>query len=131
MTSKLPAYIYYTKAPNERTFFTIAMSTLYFRSPHHLGQPEIVIRSARSCSLRGFLAYRVNYHKRTNFTLRDDIYRFFDFTIKNIYSSDTNSIKLKNLNGYLDSETSKTTVHDIGKITKFVNTVLNALQQEP
>ncbi|MBB6208497.1 hypothetical protein [Borreliella lanei] len=129
LPSKPPAYIYYTKAPNESTFFTIAIHTPHFGGPH-LGQLEIVIR-AHDLAPQGFLVYRVNHHERTSSNINRRYYRFFDSTIKNIHRADTSNIKLKNLSGYLESKISNTILDDRGKITKFVNTVLNALQQEP
>ncbi|WP_215538989.1 hypothetical protein, partial [Borreliella bavariensis] len=61
-------------------------------------------KSERSCLSRGYFWHiELTITNEPTLTLRDDIYRFFDSTIKNIYKSDTSSIKLKNLNGYLDS----------------------------
>lgn len=129
MPPKPPAYIYYTKAPNESTFFTIAIRTPNFGGSH-LGQLEIVIR-ANDLAPQGFLVYRVNHHERNSSSLNRRYYRFFNSTIKNIHRADTSSIRLKNLSGYLDSEISNTIVDNRGKITKFTNTVLEALQHEP
>ncbi len=127
MPPKPPAYIYYMKAPNESTVFTIALHTPNFGG-RHLGQLEIVIR-AHDLAPQGFMVHRVNHYQRNNLNKR--YYRFFDSTIKNISGADTSSIRLKNLDGYSDSIKSNTIINDRGKITKFINTVLEALQHEP
>ncbi|WP_418457435.1 hypothetical protein [Borreliella andersonii] len=74
---------------------------------------------------------RVYHHERTSSNLNRRYYKFLDSTIKNIHRTDTNNIKLKNLSRYLESKISNTILDNRDKITKFVNTVLNALQQEP
>ncbi|WP_183227438.1 hypothetical protein [Borreliella afzelii] len=127
MPPKPPSYIYYMKPTQESTFFTIALSTPNFGG-RHLGQLEIVIR-AYDLAPQGFMVHRVNHHQRNNLNKR--YYRFFDSTIKNISGADTSSIRLKNLDGYSDSIKSNTIINDRGKITKFINTVLEALQHEP
>ncbi|WP_210377445.1 hypothetical protein, partial [Borreliella garinii] len=130
IASKPPSYIYYTNASNKSTFFTIG---LLISSPqgNNLGQLEIVVR-AYDLAPQGFLVYRVNHHERDDRGLRRRrYYRFFDSTIKNISGADTSSIRLKNLDGYSDSIKSNTIINDRGKITKFINTVLEALQHEP
>ncbi|WP_234930557.1 hypothetical protein [Borreliella garinii] len=75
MPLKPPAYIYYTKAPNESTFFTIAIHTPNFGCPH-LGQLEIVIR-AHDIAPQGFLVHKVNHHERNSSNLNRRYYRFF------------------------------------------------------
>ncbi|WP_234909488.1 hypothetical protein [Borreliella turdi] len=61
MLPKPPSYIYYTKALNKSTFFTIAISTLNFGGPD-LGLLEIVIRAYDLVS-QVFLVYRVKHHE--------------------------------------------------------------------
>lgn len=95
-----------------------------------MGQLEIVIK-AHDLASQGFLVYRINHHERNSSNLNRRYYRFFDSTIKNIHRVDTSSIRLKNLSEYLDRKTSNTVVNNRGKITKFINTVLEALQHEP